>query len=352
MQEEFGRYQGFWWQPESDDDVYRILYEEVDESDVGLYSFPSSQASSGEYEEYRFPRAGTTNAKSKLKLVQFKVINSQVTDICNKDLQCPLTYAFPWLEYIVKVGWTPNSKYIWIQIMNRIQQRLDLILIPLDNFCEPYCSLPSSSAGSTGKIETSDEGGGDTEGCDADSNEENHSWTNALNKTRSPIQVIYSETSNTWINIHDLLYFLEITDTTVSFIWSSEETGYRHIYSVTSSLVNVSNGTLQNSIYNSFGDPSTLAPRLISKIPLTSGEWEVLDRKIWVDKNRQLLYFMALKESPLEKHLYAVSLQVPEKIRLLTTPDFSYTIEFNDVSLVVRLKLSQCSIMNIFFNFL
>lgn len=111
MQEEFSRYEGFWWQPDSEDDIFRIAYEEVDESDVGLYTFPSSQSVGGEYEEYRFPRAGSPNAKSKLKLVQFRLSESlQIADVCIKDLHCPLNYSFPWLEYIVRVGWTPNSK--------------------------------------------------------------------------------------------------------------------------------------------------------------------------------------------------------------------------------------------------
>lgn len=138
MQEEFSRYQGYWWQPKSQsqsliiiiiticfflllyifslssshtDGVFRIVYEEVDESDVCLFTFPSSQSVGGEYEEYRFPRAGTPNAKSKLKLVQFVLSESlQITEVCVKDLQYPLAYSFPWLEYIVRVGWTPDSK--------------------------------------------------------------------------------------------------------------------------------------------------------------------------------------------------------------------------------------------------
>lgn len=131
MQEEFNRYQGYWWQPTVQsgkfisttfdtrnlipitplDGIYRIVYEEVDESDVCLFTFPSSQSVGGDFEEYRFPRAGTPNAKSKLKLVQFTLSETlHVTDICVKDLQYPLTFSFPWLEYIVRVGWTPDSK--------------------------------------------------------------------------------------------------------------------------------------------------------------------------------------------------------------------------------------------------
>lgn len=93
------------------DGIHRIVYEEVDESDVCLFTFPSSQSVGGDFEEYRFPRAGTPNAKSKLKLVQFTLSETmQITDICVKDLQYSLTCWFPWLEYIVRVGWTPDSK--------------------------------------------------------------------------------------------------------------------------------------------------------------------------------------------------------------------------------------------------
>lgn len=99
-----------------------------------LFKFPSSHPIEVEYEEYRFPRAGTPNAKSKLKLVQFTLSETfQIQDICIKDLQHPLTYYFPWSEYIVRVGWMPDSKHVWAQLLNRQQNRLDLILIPLDN---------------------------------------------------------------------------------------------------------------------------------------------------------------------------------------------------------------------------
>ncbi|KAI5634622.1 dipeptidyl peptidase 9 [Phthorimaea operculella] len=131
-QEEFSRYTGFWWQPKSEDDVYRIVYEEVDESEVKVYSFPSSQTSSGDVEEFRFPRAGTPNAKSILRLVTFRLQKAsptvldyyqegasdaqftdnakncmEVTDIRWLDLRQPLKETFPWFEYLARVGWTP-----------------------------------------------------------------------------------------------------------------------------------------------------------------------------------------------------------------------------------------------------
>lgn len=75
-----------------------------------------------------------------------------------------------------------------------------------------------------------------------------------------------------------------------------------------------------------------LQPKILQKIALTSGEWEVLGKDIWVDNERELVYFMGLKETPLEKHLYVVSLRRPGEVRLLTRPGFSYCVDFNKVN--------------------
>jgi dipeptidyl-peptidase 9 len=125
----------------------------------------------------------------------------------------------------------------------------------------------------------------------------------------------------------------------VTFIWSSEETGFRHLYLVTSSLTEATSMSHQlNGGSANFSNKDsmplkcdTLVPRIINKVALTSGNWEVLGRNIWVDRCRQIVYFLGLKETPLEKHLYAVSLQKPDWCRLLTVKGFSYTVEFNDV---------------------
>ncbi|XP_052891455.1 dipeptidyl peptidase 9 [Anopheles moucheti] len=395
MQEEFSRYQGFWWQPESHDEIYRIVYEEVDESDVSLYTFPSSQSSGRDYEEYRFPRAGTPNAKSKLKLVQFRLSeNLRITEICVKELQCPLTFAFPWLEYIVRIGWTPDSKHIWAQLLDRPQQRLELVLLPLDNFCEIYSSSSSSpNCGAAGTATTTAAGPNSTAAAPSygsspgqhpsqqlhghhahPQRKSSSGWRSPLDKSTRPLQVIYSETSNSWVNVHDVLQFVKLSEQEVTFLWASEETGYRHLYLITSSLIphgcnssgsssscNSNNvGTHQNTNHSNVHHKhhgheeannanfqaissgtdhslpsmacigSTLIPRIVNKMTLTCGNWEVLGRNVWFDRVRQLVYFMGLRETPLEKHLYVVSLAKPNQLRLLTMPGFSFTVEFND----------------------
>lgn len=44
-------------------------------------------------------------------MIEFKVNDSrQIVDICMLELQFSLSMLFPWMEYIVRVGWTPDSK--------------------------------------------------------------------------------------------------------------------------------------------------------------------------------------------------------------------------------------------------
>ncbi|MDB6046916.1 MAG: family peptidase [Gammaproteobacteria bacterium] len=95
---------------------------------------------------------------------------------------------------------------------------------------------------------------------------------------------LLSEHSDTWVDLHDELTFLHHSP---RFIWASSRTGFKHLYL--------------------YGLDGTLLR------PLTSGEWEVIGdsegRAIrGIDERRGLVYFMANAETPLERHLYSVSL--------------------------------------------
>ena len=62
-------------------------------------------------DEFRFPRAGTSNARSNLKMVQFKLSDTlQIVDIQTLELQFPLHIMFPWMEYMVRAGWMPDGR--------------------------------------------------------------------------------------------------------------------------------------------------------------------------------------------------------------------------------------------------
>jgi dipeptidyl-peptidase-4 len=97
--------------------------------------------------------------------------------------------------------------------------------------------------------------------------------------------VLLTESSEAWIELHDDLWFLKSRD---AFIWASRRSGYRHLY-----------------LYD-------LEGRLIR--PLTSGPWMVVgdgteNGLVGVDEAKGLVYFTANEASPLERHLYSVSLR-------------------------------------------
>ncbi|KAM3957651.1 dipeptidyl peptidase 9 isoform 1-T1 [Aphomia sociella] len=342
-QEEFSRYTGFWWQPKSDDDIHRIVYEEVDESDVKVFSFPSSQTSSGEVEEFRFPRAGTPNAKSSLKMVTFRLERAtsttvldyyqdggmetapdgdeamEVTDIRWYELRTPLKEAFPWFEYLARVGWTPCGQYVWLQLLDRKQQRLELALVPLSELCVPaaYEHAPPVIG----------------------------SPTTVAEKTQD-IQVLVSEAApEAWINVHDILYFLPSEPHCISFIWASEETGHLHLYLITCAIHSDKLKTKTVIEMITDDDANAVGPNLISKEAITTGEWEVMGRKIWVDEARKLVYFMGLRETPLERHLYVAPLAPPrpQAVTLLTSVGHSCNVDIDEECSTVVITSSNIS---------
>ncbi|KAL1501567.1 hypothetical protein ABEB36_006867 [Hypothenemus hampei] len=306
MQEEFCRFQGYWWQPKCLGGTYRILYEEVDDGDVKLFCFPSCQSDTGEVEEFRFPRAGCSNSKSYLKLVEFKLNEHlQIVDLCLLDLQFSLYAIFPWMEYMVRVGWTPDAESIWVQLLDRRQQHLELVILSLGSFSPdlPYYNHCGQS--------------------------------DRRLPGKGVVQVVYAQDSKYWINVHDLLYFLPSEDShEVKFLWANEDTGFRHLYLITSEISPLVNGGGPQTDQSS--DVMLLTPKIVSKVQLTQGDWEVMGDSVWVNQEKELIYFMGLKETPLEKHLYVVSLRKPGEIRLLTRPGYSYMAEFNkDCSLLI-----------------
>src|SRR5262249_8481261 len=98
---------------------------------------------------------------------------------------------------------------------------------------------------------------------------------------------LLQEHSNAWIELNDNLALLGQSH---QFVWASSRSGYQHLY-----------------LYDWDG-------KLIR--PLTEGDWQVTGDNDshgvrGVDEKRGLVYFIANKESPLERHLYSVSFTDP-----------------------------------------
>ena len=99
--------------------------------------------------------------------------------------------------------------------------------------------------------------------------------------------LLFVETAKTWIDLHDSFHPLKDG----GFIWLSERDGYRHLYR--------------------WKDGSW--------IPLTSGPW-VVDDLAGVDEAGRKVYFTGTFDTPLEKQLYVVDLDVPDPVAFPNKP--------------------------------
>ncbi|MCA9684510.1 MAG: prolyl oligopeptidase family serine peptidase, partial [Myxococcales bacterium] len=115
-----------------------------------------------------------------------------------------------------------------------------------------------------------------------------------------PARTLLTETSEVWINLHDLLRPLELDEATAAahpeqvgaFIWASEKTGYRHLY-----------------LHDAEGKELRA---------LTSGEWMV--ESATVDEVGQRVFFTGTKDDPRQRHLYVVGLDGQGLRRITEAP--------------------------------
>jgi dipeptidyl-peptidase 4 len=152
--------------------------------------------------------------------------------------------------YIPRVNWLPDSRHVAIQRLNRTQTVIDLLV------------------------------------ADAASGKSQRAVT---------------EKDQYWINVSDDLRFLKDGK---RFLWSSEKSGYRHLY-----------------LYDREGEQLA---------QLTHGDWEVTGVQA-IDEAKGIVYFTATEKSPLERHLYRVALDGSGFARV-TKDDGTHAIKFSPES--------------------
>ncbi|GAM18199.1 hypothetical protein SAMD00019534_013740 [Acytostelium subglobosum LB1] len=286
--EEFSRYTGYWWAPKlTSANKYQIFYFEEDERNVRDFHIPE-HGYEGTFTHYKYPLAGDENSRVKLGLLTFTTDSNGALSVERNMLD--LSTVFPWAEYYVRGDWTPDGQVVWVQLVDRLQQRLELVTIPVSCF--------GNAGGATTSV------------------------------------LIQESQPQYWVNVTDHLTFLDGS----SLLWTSERSGYRHIYHLSWSA--------------GYTDVKTRQ--------LTSGEW-VVTNIVSVDKQRKLVYFEANRETPLENHLYVCSYDTApstQEIRRLTieshdhdqiavSPDHTkfvsnYSSATNaPVSLVCRLEFAE-----------
>ena len=303
VQEEFNRYNGYWWQTchgsTSADDgspVHRILYEKVDESSVEVLDIPDFSLPGG-VESYRFPRPGAQNPEVELRLVEIgtEIGPGGSRTVVHRKLPVPLVQLFPWCEYIVRCGWVRDN--VWAQLMDRSQNRLSLVLIPVTCF----------------EVDEMDGGGP----C------RDATVMRDMTALLTEIPIILEDTSDVWVNVTDIIAFLESDDddNEINLVWASERTGFRHL-----ELISYSYETTATKRY-----------------PITDGEWQVEDNQVWIDTFHNTIYFSSTKDSPVEIHLYNIKLESAVSI---TSAIASGKVRFSEPERQTKLGMTHQIIMN------
>ncbi|MCU1291513.1 MAG: peptidase [Bryobacterales bacterium] len=148
---------------------------------------------------------------------------------------------------LARVAWLPDSSAVAVETLPRVQNELSLL------FCDP-----ASGSGRT----------------------------------------VVHEKSTDWINLVDNLWFLKSRS---EFLWTSERSGFRHIYR-----------------YSNKGE-------LLGQI--TSGDWEV-SKVTAIDEAKGRIYYTSSEMTPLESQLYSVPLGGGARTPI-TKPGFDHSIHSN-----------------------
>ncbi len=227
-------------------DDRRLAVARVDESPVGVVTRAAIGADGTRVFPQRYPVAGTANAL--VDLYVFDVASGKRVKV---DLGPDADI------YLARVNWTKDGKALLVQRQSRDQQRLDMLRV------DPR----------TGKS-----------------------------------VVLFTETSKTWLNLHDNLKPLSDG----SLIWSSERDGHSHLYRW----------------------------RDGQWTQLTRGPWHI-DSLLGVDEAKGTAYILANKDTPLEFHAYAVPIGAPGEPVRVTQAGFDHSANMDEAA--TRLILGRSS---------
>lgn len=226
-------------------DGKNIAFIRFDESGVKEYSFDNYGTLYPEGYKYKYPKAGEDNSKVSVLIYNIASGTTTTVDIGkNPD------------QYIPRIAWTEDPAKLFVVRMNRTQNQIDLLL----------------ADAATGKS-----------------------------------NMIYTETSNTYIDIHegDGNFFNFLKDKK-RFIITSEKDGFNHFY-----LMDM-NGKVINQI--------------------TKGNWEV-EKLCGIDEKNSTIYYTSHEEGAIYKTLYSIKFDGSKKTKLstqkgLNDPQFTPTCKY------------------------
>lgn len=227
-------------------DNKKIAYYKFDESKVKEFSFNefNEQLYPTEY-KFKYPKAGEDNSLVTIHVYDLTTSSDKLMDIGKETNQ-----------YIPRVKWTADANTLSILRMNRHQNKLELLF---------------------------------------------------ANSTSGETKIIYTESSDTYIDIHegggDYAYF---TKDNKNFILQSEKDGFNHLY-----------------LYDITG-------KLVNQI--TKGNWDVMNY-IGLDEKNKTLYYIASESTATEKDIYSIKMDGSGKKKISTgkgvnTPEFSTGMKY------------------------
>ncbi len=155
------RYKAFWWSPDSK----RIAFMRFDDSKVPVFPIYNSSGQQGFLENTRYPKAGDKNPEVKMGLVNLGSQGIVWADFDEKNDQ-----------YFGTPFWMADSKTLWMQWMNRDQNKLIIY---------------------------------------------------SVNPVDGAKRIIHEETQKTWVDWFDGMYFLKNGS---GFILKSDKSGWGHFY--------------------------------------------------------------------------------------------------------------------------
>jgi dipeptidyl-peptidase-4 len=236
-EEEFSFSRAIHWSP----DGSYLAYLKFDESKVKEFTYTDfHNGMYPEYNTFKYPKVGEEN--STVSLHAFAVKSGKT-----KDLLTVNTSPEDEWHYLPRVQWTTEGDRLTAQRMNRHQSKLELLLFDL--------------------------------GEDSQS-------------------TLLKEENDYYIDVHDNLTFLPNGK---EFIWTSEKTGYNHVY-----LYEIKKGMSSQ---------------------VTSGNWEVTN---FYGLHDGQVYFQAAKNSPMRREVYVKSLKGKDLPRPLAAQAGVSSAQFSD----------------------
>ena len=271
-EEELSLRNGYRWSP----DGKHIAFWQLDAEEVGeFYMINTTDSIYTKIVPVQYPKAGTTNSAARIGVVNTR-------DGAKRWLDIP---GNPQEQYIARMEWAHNSEEVVIQLLNRLQNTLQIIV---------------------GNIET-----GET-------------------------TTVFTEQDEAWVDINDDFRWIENGD---SFIWFSERDGWKHIYKISINgneivlltpgnfdVVSIQSIDEKNGVIYFVASPDYATQRYLYRTSL-EGSGEIV--RITPDQLSGTHSYNISPNSQWAFHTYS-SYDIPPITELISLPDHTSIVLLND----------------------